>query len=60
MVSTSAPPPWPLKFNAPTLTANTPASRGVPVIRPDPVTTLSPAGNPVAVKLKGVRLAVMA
>ena len=60
IVTTTAPPPVPVRFAAPRLTANTPASRGVPLISPEALFTLSPAGSPVAVKEIGVRLALIA
>jgi len=51
--------PVPPAFMAEMVTELMPATVGVPLITPVVVSTLNPAGNPVALKLVGVWLAVM-
>ena len=51
--------PSPLPLCAPMVTELTPGPVGVPEITPVEVFTLNPAGNPVALKLVGVFVAVI-
>ena len=59
IVSESAAVPVPPTFVALILTLNVPADVGMPVIRPELIFILRPAGSPVALKPVGVLLAVM-
>jgi hypothetical protein len=51
--------PVPEAFVAVTVTLELPFDAGVPEMIPDPVSTLRPAGNPVAPKLVGLPDAVI-
>jgi hypothetical protein len=51
--------PVPAPFDAERLTVNVPDAVGVPLITPDVVLMLNPAGNPLALKLVGVLVAVI-
>lgn len=51
--------PAPFALEAPIVTVELPAVVGVPVIAPEAVLTLNPAGNPSALKLVGLLLAAI-
>jgi hypothetical protein len=51
--------PVPVEFVADSVTLNVPEAVGVPLITPDEVFTLNPAGKPVAPKLVGLFEAVI-
>ena len=51
--------PVPLELLAVNVTLETPAPAGVPEIKPEEVLTVRPAGNPVALKLVGLLVAVI-
>jgi len=59
IVSVNVVEPVPPAFVAEMVTELMPATVGVPLITPVVVSTLNPAGKPVALKLVGVWLAVM-
>ena len=60
MLSDSVAVPVPCAFVALRVTLNVPAAEGVPEMRPFVVLTARPAGSPVALKLAGLLIAVVA
>ena len=59
IVSESVRFPVPPEFVAPKVTVEIAAVVGVPEMRPEPVFTVKPAGNPLALKLVGLLVAVI-